>query len=195
MGYEMIVTCNECDSSFNVDDHLLKDTGSKVRCSKCSSVFVVYPETAAPELEQETEDLALEVDDELPDLDDMMDFDDEDLALDSSEDEDLDLLGLGSDEENLLVMEESEPGELDADDTDLPDLDMDLDDLNEAVEADSPVAESVDDVAALGADDDSDELDLSDLEELVGADDDMQMEGLVSDEAPDDDLEMDLEIE
>ena len=97
MGYEMIVTCNECDSSFSVDDHLLKDTGSKVRCSKCSSVFVVYPDTAAPELDQGIEDLALEMDDELPDLDDMMDFDDEDLALDSSEDEDSDLLGLGSD--------------------------------------------------------------------------------------------------
>ncbi|MGD9121889.1 MAG: zinc-ribbon domain-containing protein, partial [Desulfobacterales bacterium] len=88
----MIVTCKECDSSFNVDEHLLKDTGSKVRCSKCSSVFVVYPETAEPELEQETEDLALEVDDELPDLDDMMDFEDEDLSLDSSDDEDSDFL-------------------------------------------------------------------------------------------------------
>jgi predicted Zn finger-like uncharacterized protein len=37
----MIVTCNECDSSFNVDDSLIKDDGSKVRCSKCSSVFIV----------------------------------------------------------------------------------------------------------------------------------------------------------
>ena len=184
----MIVSCNECDSSFNVDDHLLKDTGSKVRCSKCSSVFVVYPETAAPELDQGTEDLALEVDDELPDLDDMMDFDDEDLALESSDDEDADLLGLGPDEDNLLEMEESELMDLDADDGDLPDLDMDLDDLNEAVEADSPVAEPADDTLALGADDDRDELDLSDLEELVGADDDMELEGLVSDEASDDDL-------
>ncbi|MGD9053776.1 MAG: zinc-ribbon domain-containing protein, partial [Desulfobacterales bacterium] len=191
----MIVTCNECDSSFNVDDHLLKDTGSKVRCSKCSSVFVVYPESAAPELDQGTEDLALEMDDELPDLEDMMDLDDEDLALDSPGDEDSDVLGLGPDEDDLLVMEESELGDLDTDGADLPDLAMDLDDLNEAVEADSPVAESADDALASGRDDDSDELDLSDLEELVGADDDMQLEGLVSDAAPDDDLEMDLDIE
>ncbi|MGD2099888.1 MAG: DUF3426 domain-containing protein [Desulfobacterales bacterium] len=191
----MIVTCNECDSSFNVDDHLLKDTGSKVRCSKCSSVFVVYPETAAPELDQETDDLVLETNDELPDLEDMMDFDEEDLAMDSSGDEDSDALGLESDEENLFDMEESELGDLEAADTDLPDLDMDLDDLNEAVEADSPEVEPADDALAPGSGADSDELDLSDLEELVGADDDMELEGLASDDASDDDLEMDLDIE
>jgi predicted Zn finger-like uncharacterized protein len=29
----MIVTCKECDTSFNFDDHLIKPSGSKVRCS------------------------------------------------------------------------------------------------------------------------------------------------------------------
>ncbi|MGW8301613.1 MAG: zinc-ribbon domain-containing protein, partial [Desulfobacterales bacterium] len=59
----MIVTCNECDSSFNVDDSLIKDDGSKVRCSKCSSVFVVYPEVSGSELGDDTDNLALEMDD------------------------------------------------------------------------------------------------------------------------------------
>lgn len=39
----MIITCNECDTRFNIDKSLLKQTGSKVRCSKCKSVFLAYP--------------------------------------------------------------------------------------------------------------------------------------------------------
>ena len=40
----MILTCTECDTSFNFDDRLIKPSGSKVRCSKCQSVFVAYPQ-------------------------------------------------------------------------------------------------------------------------------------------------------
>ena len=39
----MIVTCRACDVSYNLDDSLLKQTGSKVRCSKCGNVFVAHP--------------------------------------------------------------------------------------------------------------------------------------------------------
>lgn len=39
----MIITCGECDSSFILDDSLVKATGTKVRCSNCKHVFVVYP--------------------------------------------------------------------------------------------------------------------------------------------------------
>jgi predicted Zn finger-like uncharacterized protein len=39
----MIVTCKECDTSFNFDDHLIKPSGSKVRCSKCHAIFVAFP--------------------------------------------------------------------------------------------------------------------------------------------------------
>ena len=38
----MIVTCEGCETSFNVQDHKIKPTGSKVRCSKCRHVFVAY---------------------------------------------------------------------------------------------------------------------------------------------------------
>lgn len=44
----MIITCQECDSRFVLDDKLIKPAGSKVRCSSCKHVFKVYPETAAP---------------------------------------------------------------------------------------------------------------------------------------------------
>jgi len=39
----MIVTCENCDTSFNLDERLVKITGSKVRCSKCRHIFITYP--------------------------------------------------------------------------------------------------------------------------------------------------------
>jgi pilus assembly protein FimV len=44
----MIVTCDSCSSSFNLDGSLLKPAGSMVRCSNCKHVFKAYPETPAP---------------------------------------------------------------------------------------------------------------------------------------------------
>ena len=188
----MIVTCNECDSSFNVDDSLIKDGGSKVRCSKCSSVFVVHPEASGSEWGEDDDDLALEMhdglaagldsdeeladlamdsgaDDELPDLDDMMDFEDDELSVEASaqedsaefdfdmdmdeddsdalgEDEDLDQEDLDMDfdldEEIMAESDESELDDFETDDTDLPDLGMDLADLDEAEEFDTVEAKS-----------------------------------------------------
>ena len=39
----MIVACESCNTHYNLDKSILKSTGSKVRCSKCSHVFVVHP--------------------------------------------------------------------------------------------------------------------------------------------------------
>ena len=39
----MIVTCEACFTSFNLNDELIKPSGSKVRCSKCQKVFKAYP--------------------------------------------------------------------------------------------------------------------------------------------------------
>ncbi len=39
----MIITCKKCNTSFNLKDSLLKPKGSKVRCAKCSDIFIVYP--------------------------------------------------------------------------------------------------------------------------------------------------------
>jgi predicted Zn finger-like uncharacterized protein len=58
----MIITCNECDSSFKIEDSLIKATGSKVRCSKCNSVFVAYPPAPEAEEQPETALAALEAD-------------------------------------------------------------------------------------------------------------------------------------
>ncbi|MCP4369097.1 MAG: hypothetical protein GY797_13440, partial [Deltaproteobacteria bacterium] len=43
----MILTCNECGAGFSFDEKLLKEAGSKVRCSKCKSVFTAYPSSSA----------------------------------------------------------------------------------------------------------------------------------------------------
>ncbi|RLC05449.1 MAG: hypothetical protein DRI57_27550, partial [Deltaproteobacteria bacterium] len=39
----MIVTCEKCQTSFNLDESLLKPKGSKVKCSQCKNVFLVHP--------------------------------------------------------------------------------------------------------------------------------------------------------
>jgi predicted Zn finger-like uncharacterized protein len=251
----MIVTCNECESSFNVDDRLIKDTGSKVRCSKCSTVFVVYPETPDSETADETAALALELEDdlgadldfdneiddltaeegtadELPDLEDMLDFEEEeledvqtakkrpadleldlDLNLDAGEDAlDADSSGLEEEEgldldmelESLAKEDEAELSQIEAEDSGLADLEMDLDDLDQAEEAEldsegseldldlemdaeetpSPATEAV------AASSETDELDLSDLEDLVDADEDLEVEDMAVEFSDEDALDL-----
>ncbi len=50
----MIITCEACNTSFNLDGKMLKPTGSKVRCSVCTKVFTAFPQQA-PALESPTE--------------------------------------------------------------------------------------------------------------------------------------------
>lgn len=42
----MIIQCQECRTKFDLDEALLKDEGSKVRCSVCKHEFEVYPPSA-----------------------------------------------------------------------------------------------------------------------------------------------------
>ena len=39
----MILTCQKCSTSFNLDETLLKASGSKVRCSLCQNIWVAFP--------------------------------------------------------------------------------------------------------------------------------------------------------
>ncbi|MBU0995543.1 MAG: zinc-ribbon domain-containing protein [Proteobacteria bacterium] len=50
----MIINCEKCSSSFNLKDSLVKPAGSKVRCSKCKHIFIVYPSEDAPEPEMKS---------------------------------------------------------------------------------------------------------------------------------------------
>jgi predicted Zn finger-like uncharacterized protein len=44
----MIVACEQCESRFRLNDSVLKDEGSKVRCSRCGHVFLVRPSREEP---------------------------------------------------------------------------------------------------------------------------------------------------
>ncbi len=48
----MIIECEKCHTKFNLDENLLKETGSKVRCSICKNVFTAFPPEAEPEIEE-----------------------------------------------------------------------------------------------------------------------------------------------
>ncbi len=44
----MLVACENCQSKYEVEPNLLKQSGSRVQCPKCYDVAVVYPPAAAP---------------------------------------------------------------------------------------------------------------------------------------------------
>jgi predicted Zn finger-like uncharacterized protein len=43
----MIITCENCNVRFNLDENLVKESGSKVRCSKCEHIFMAYRPASA----------------------------------------------------------------------------------------------------------------------------------------------------
>jgi predicted Zn finger-like uncharacterized protein len=108
----MLVTCENCKSKFNLDDNLVKESGSKVRCSNCQNIFTVYhsdPEEAVvPDSGIEEQMEAMETSDEL--ADEPLDFD----LFQSEEeqdDEELSLEDFGLEEELSSDLEEPESAE------------------------------------------------------------------------------------
>ena len=129
----MIITCNKCSTNFNLDDSLVKEDGSKVRCSVCKDIFTAYPLPAEPEPEtKKSSDLTFESD---PDDGDMFEepsdfeMDDDDFSLE----EDSDLATKSADLEIDEPDSDSEMTDLKMDEPDLDpeetDLEMD-DDLS-----------------------------------------------------------------
>ena len=175
----MIITCKECNSSFNVDDSLITETGSKVRCSKCENIFVAYPN--APE-----DDLLLGSDEQLLGSDGSSELDDLDSSLDDlfSEDESLetattpkdadDELGLGLGLDPLSDGEADTPGstlETEASELALGDFEDKLD-----MEPGPEIEDRLEDIVG--------ELDL-DLDLEDGAVPDTADESMIGDELPD----------
>ena len=61
----MIIECEECRAKFRLDEGLLREEGSRVRCSRCKRVFIAYSPGMAPDegepdliLEEDLEDTA-----------------------------------------------------------------------------------------------------------------------------------------
>jgi len=48
----MIIECEKCHTKFNLDENLLKETGSKVRCSICKLVFTAFPPKKEPQTDK-----------------------------------------------------------------------------------------------------------------------------------------------
>ena len=74
----MIVDCEKCDSKFNLDDTLIQENGSKVRCSVCKHIFTVFPSQKNDEIDALVEETApLDSPPELiredPEMDDIFD--------------------------------------------------------------------------------------------------------------------------
>jgi len=156
----MIITCEQCHVSFNLNENLLKPTGSKVRCSKCNNIFLAYPPPAEAEPVKPTEvvpDLKIEHKDETafdqPDLPDTAEIPEEvseteglteevpepqEVADETVAIEDLDL------DLDLESEEVPEPQEVADETVAIEDLDLDLDlESEEAVEPQEVADETV----------------------------------------------------
>lgn len=74
----MIITCENCKTRFNLDENLIKESGSRVRCSRCHHIFTAYKPAPAEEPlpgaepthpfaeEEETRAKAAEISEDLP---------------------------------------------------------------------------------------------------------------------------------
>ncbi|MFC1867717.1 zinc-ribbon domain-containing protein [Thermodesulfobacteriota bacterium] len=84
----MIIKCEECESEFNLDESLLNEDGSRLRCSVCKNVFIAFP--PEPEsIEEPSEDAPRNVElEETVALDSPPDFDGIELELSDEDKED-----------------------------------------------------------------------------------------------------------
>ena len=169
----MIVYCKECNTGFNLDEKMIKPTGSKVRCSNCKSVFLAYPPQNEPD--DLVKNIGIDIsgfnsDESSDGFEDA--FKDMTLVLDKQlkEDETRDVASI----ENSSEDEEDLKLELDGDI--LNEVDADPSDLDESVE-------------------DSSVLDLSDLENMLEVVDESGVQKVSEDEPEDITLELDMDLE
>lgn len=177
----MIITCDECNSSFSLNDNLIKDTGSKVRCSKCDSVFVAYPQPAAEvETIQPAEDEDLGLDDLDADLEDFLEAEEIEEAL--AEPSDAEKTGLELDDVDETVKADTGLALDDADNELENELGLNLD-----VDQEDEMKPLMEEESATG----DDLPELGDLENLA----DIDGEDLAADEIDSEFAELDLELE
>ncbi len=137
----MIVTCEKCDTSFELDDGLIKESGSEVKCSECENVFTVYKPDAPREPEAVTESKEESVDSPSTEEDLAGDiFDTEDFGLEDESEEPIP-------EFEETAAEEPPEAPMDTTQAEPAEEDFDLDAIAEAVEQvaeDEPVEEELD---------------------------------------------------
>ena len=211
----MIITCKACNTSFNLDDKIIKSTGSKVRCSVCASVFTVFPEQ---ESSFESKDgradgnAAFNASMMAPADTDDDTVDEIDEAVSKALDDDLEDLDFGSDESGddqdatMIANLDDDDDNLDLDLSSEPDDDDDrsatvVADLDDDDEFDISLDEQPDSDATVIVDLEGDDLDLDIPVESNDDDDSVTMvitdldedESIGLDDDLDDDLSLDLE--
>ncbi|MBC2712983.1 MAG: zinc-ribbon domain-containing protein [Desulfosarcina sp.] len=151
----MIITCKACNTSFNLDDKMLKPTGSKVRCSVCASVFTAFPVAAVASAKPDIPAAADTTDAYTPETDVLAE--DPDALLDDGPDLDFALEDEPEDGVSDTEIEDAVSDALDEDLADIPiesELEPDL-----ALESDTDDESGATVIASL--DDDDLDLDLS----------------------------------
>ena len=171
----MIIICKECSTKFRLDESLLKETGSKVRCCVCKHIFTAYPPQALGKTEgsqplpsqqgyfdsEESIEAGTQTAESEPDDDGLeLDVDEED------EDMDADGLDLGDDDTEFddggIEMGNNMPGmdtgmNFDEDmDTGMPDMALDSDGALGDLDLDTEINLNLDQGEELELDADSD---------------------------------------
>ena len=207
----MIITCENCSTSFNLDEKFLKPSGSKVRCSKCKHIFTAFPATVPQEKEappaevpvDEPEPAAEEAAaaDMAPEADAAVADEEarEEAGIEEDQPEDLDF--------DMDVTSEDVPVAA-ADDVQAEDLD--LTGMGATMDMEAPPAKDAEEDLGLDLDMDtepeavkeaeSEELDLSGLDEALDMETEPSAETVAEtgDDASDDileDLDLDLEMD
>jgi len=180
----MILTCNECGAGFNFDEHLLKETGSKVRCSKCKKVFTAYPPSSAGQ--HEKADFA--IGDEQPVAPGT------ESSPDTSNDDGIELKNIDLEEIEGILGMDNEPDAGDASTQGSGELDLDFSTeedegkatLESTLESEKTEALDISDMDNILKEDGSPEgtlaLDLSDMENILKVEDDATKESESSQE-------------
>lgn len=164
----MIITCNKCSTRFNLDDFLINQDGSKVRCSVCKHIFTAYPVPLEPEqVPAETSGLSLEsdMDDSSISLSSDLEMEDSDLSL---EDSDLDIKASDLEIEDTGLELET-PTDLEDDDDfsfEADEFKMDEDDASQDLELEESSLEFEDD--GIDFDEDGIEFDETPEQDLDG---------------------------
>ena len=190
----MILTCNKCGIGFNFDETLLKETGSKVRCSKCKHVFTAYPSSS--QSQSEMTDFALK--DETPVAPD------NEPVLQSPDVEGIDLKNVDLEEIEGILGMDNEPDSAGALSEESDELDFDFtaeEDKGEASLESTLESEKNEELDLaemdniLKEDEISEEtlaLDLSDMENILEVKDEPAEESKISQE---DDLDFELDLD
>ena len=184
----MIITCANCDTSYELNENLIKETGSKVRCKNCNQVFTVFPPQTLDSIEPEP-DLELEMVVDEPEASKAAEAPPAEAEADVPEEDEasLDL----PDFEEVLDAEAGAAAEDQGVSEAEPDLSLAMDMDEEPVAEVSKAAEAADNAETAAAGDNLDFLDLSDIEDMLVTDIEADPDSL---KAGEDEPELELEM-